>query len=394
MEKNKVSVVLVGTAGYGNIYLKELLHKENQQIDLIGVVDILPHQSKFYSELIARKIPIYHTLQQFYQEHKADLAIISTPIHLHQEHSCMAMNYGSNVLCEKPIAIDPQQIQEMRKTSKKTGKFLAVGFNWSFTPSVQLLKEDIIAKKFGKAKRFKSITLWPRSKDYYTRAPWAGKKYSANGHLIYDSIASNATAHYLHHLLYLNGQSINESALLRNLTAELYTVNDIETFDTCAVKIKTKSNVEIYYYASHAVEEVVNPQFVLEFEHATISYQQDGESSDITVLWDNGNITTYEDPSLHPMAKLDVCAQAIIRNDHDILCGIDAATSHVEAVHAMHQSVPNPSIFPNKIIGVNEPSNLLFVEKLNDVFMECYDKWCLPSDLDIDWSKRGKDVKL
>ncbi|MCJ7841439.1 Gfo/Idh/MocA family oxidoreductase [Lederbergia sp. NSJ-179] len=391
MTMKKISVVLAGASGYGHSYLREILQEGNKFIKLVGVVDIAPERSQYYQELVKRKIPIYASLQTFYQEHQADLAIISTPIHLHREHSCLAMNHGSHVLCEKPMASDPEDIEKMKETSEKTGKFLAIGFNWSFTDSVQKLKRDILAGKFGKIKRCKSLTLWPRTKDYYNRSAWAGKKYSSNGEMIFDSIANNATAHHLHHLLYLNGDSISQSAQIADLTAELYKANDIETFDTCAVKIKTRSNVDIYYYASHAVDEANGPQYVIEFERATICFHQNESPSDIIALWEDGRKTKYEDPA-HTMAKLAVCVQAILRGDDDILCGIEAATPHAKAIQAMHQSVPEAQVFPEVLIHYNEKEKLLSVEGLSEVLMECYENWCLPSDLDVEWSQRGREV--
>src|SRR5699024_9399417 len=145
-----------------------------------------------------------------------------------------------------------------------------VGFNWSFTDSIQQLKKDLLAKKFGEIKRLKSIVLWPRSLDYYSRSDWAGKMYSKDGDYIYDSVANNATAHFLHNLFYLTGDSLDASAILKDVTPELYRANTIETFDTCAIKVTTNEDIDIFFYASHAVDDIVNPMFEIECEHAKI----------------------------------------------------------------------------------------------------------------------------
>lgn len=391
--RRKVSIVLVGASGYGHIYLQELLQEENEQMVLAGVVDISPERSKYYQELLDRKIPIYGSLEKFYEENKADLAIISTPIHLHKEHSCLAMNHGSDVLCEKPLTTNLEDIKKMKETSEATGRFLAVGFNWSFTDSVQQLKKRILAGEFGQAKRFKSLTLWPRNLDYYNRSAWAGKRASPSGEIILDSIASNATAHHLHHMLYLAGKAIDQSASLAELTAELYRANEIETFDTCAVKIKTQENIDIFYYASHAVEESKGPRYVLEFEKATIRFDQNEDPSDIVVQWDDGKKERYPDPS-HTLEKLKVCVQAILREDHDILCGIQASTPHAKAIQAMHQSVPEIPEFPPALVQYNEKEKRVSVEGLAETLIECYEKWSLPADLNVKWSQPGKNVQV
>ena len=387
----KVSILLVGMSGYGNIYLKELLTNKNENAFLKGVVDIDPQRSDYYKEIVKRDIPIYESLNQFYSNNHSDLAIISTPIHLHKEQSCYAMNHGSNVLCEKPMSADPEDIQALVDTRDRTGKFLAIGFNWSFTPSIQKLKSDILNGEFGKIKRLKSIALWPRTEDYYNRSGWAGKKYSPNGDMIFDSVANNATAHFLHHLFYITGDTIGTSAQLSRVTAELYRANAIETFDTCAVKMKTKSDIDIYYYATHAVKKTSDPQFVIECDKATITYQSG--YGDVVATWKDGTKKTYEDPENEHLAKLDVCIQAIQQGNQQILCGPEAASSHLQCIYAMHQSVPEINTFPNDVAEYNKEEKLYWVDGLADTLLDCYVNWSLPTEQNVEWSVKGKTIK-
>src|SRR5690625_6934891 len=104
------------------------------------------------------------------------------------------MENGSNVLCEKPTTANPNDINEMVEARDRTGKFLAIGFNWSFAPQTQRLKADILSGKFGKTKRLKTIVRWPRNDDYYDRSSWAGKKYSPDGDMIFDSRSEEHTS--------------------------------------------------------------------------------------------------------------------------------------------------------------------------------------------------------
>ncbi len=390
----KVSILLVGMSGYGNVYLNEFLTNKNENASLVGVVDINPKRSDYYQEIINLDIPIYKSMEDFYSTKNSDLAIISTPIHLHKEQSCYAMNHGSNVLCEKPMSANPEDIQTMIDTRDRTEKFLAIGFNWSFTPSVQQLKNDILGGEFGELKRLKSIALWPRSQDYYNRSGWAGKRYSPDGDMIFDSVANNATAHFLHHLLYLTGNTIETSAELKNVTAELYRTNAIETFDTCAVKVQTKSNIDIFYFATHTVKETKEPQFVIEFDDAIVEYESGYEDSNIFATWKDGTKKVYEDPENEHLAKLSVCINAIQQNDQRILCGPEAASAHVKSVYAMHQSVPDIPSFPDHLTTYDDKQRLSWINGLADTLLACYEEWSLPNEKDIDWSKPGKTVKM
>ncbi|SHM99557.1 Gfo/Idh/MocA family protein [Gracilibacillus kekensis] len=392
--KTLVSVVLVGIGGYGNVYLKSLFDKGNESALVKGVVDVAPERSNYYQEIKERKIPIFDSLEDFYMENKADLAIISTPIHLHKDQACLAMEKGSHVLCEKPATANPDHLEEMIKTRDRTNRKLAIGFNWSFTDSVQDLKQDILKGQFGRPLRMKSLVLWPRNADYFNRSGWAGKKFSPNGDMIFDSVANNATAHFLHHLLYLSGDKIEKSAEIDQISAELYRANPIETFDTCAVHLHTKNDVEIIYLASHAVADEHRPKYKLEFEDATITYHPDGERSEIVAKWHDGKEKIYEDPEKNHLAKLGVMIEAIQSDDQSILCGPEAAKAHVQAIYGMHQSIKDIPTFPAHWIAYNEETKLTTVQGLDETLTQCYHQFCLPNDLGIEWSKAGDIVKL
>ncbi|ENH97865.1 hypothetical protein J416_03356 [Gracilibacillus halophilus YIM-C55.5] len=390
----QVSVVLVGIAGYGQMYVKEILDKQNVNAFVKGVVDVTPEKSTYYSLIQQRQIPIYASLEEFYQHHEADLAILSTPIHLHKRQACLAMENGSHVLCEKPATANTEDVKKMQETRDRTGKFLAIGFNWSFTDAVQSLKQDILRGAFGQAKRMKSVVLWPRNQAYFQRSSWAGKQYSPTGEAIFDSVANNATAHFLHHLLYVNGGRMDTSATIKTVTAELYRANPIETFDTCAVRLQTENDIEILYYASHAVPENHAPQYQLEFEEAMIDYNPNEHGRNITVRWNDGSITEYPDPEQDHTAKLHVCIQAIRENHQDILCGIEAGAQHVKAIDAMHKSVPSIPTFPENWMAYDEQNQLITVDDLADTLKECYLKACLPHELNVEWSQPGNRIQL
>lgn len=393
--EEKISVVLVGINGYGSLYLRELLSNQDARIQLNGVVDINPEFSDYYDELIGRQIPIYQSIESFYKEKQADLAIISTPIHLHKEQACFCMNYGSHVLCEKPMTANPKDVQVMKDTRDKTGKFLAIGFNWSFIPSILELKKDIIKGIFGKPIRFKSMVQWPRNESYYNRSPWAGKKYSTDGSMIFDSVANNATAHFLHNLLYLNGDNVDTSSKIDTLEAELYRVNNIETFDTCVTYIKTINNVDIYFYASHATKENKEPCFQLEFENATITYESDGDFNDIVADWNDGTSKIYKGPeNQNHLTKLSISLDAISNKNYQIPCGIEASIPHVLSIQAMHESVPLVKEFPQTIVRYDDFEKQFWIQDLSKILNYCYTNCFLPSETDTNWALRGKKINV
>lgn len=394
MSNQKVGVLLVGMNGYGETYLREILSDKYENAYLAGAISRNPQRSKHYDELMKREVPICGTMEEFFENHKADLTIISTPIHLHKAQSIYAMEHGSHVLCEKPITANPKDIEEMIEVRDRTGKFLAIGFNWSFAEATQKLKKDILAGKFGKAKRAKTIILWPRDDEYYGRSGWAGKKYSDDGDMIFDSVANNATAHFIHHLLYLTGSTIDTSAQIKELTAETYKVNDIETFDTCAAIMKTDDGPDILYLASHAVYENRRPHFVIEFEEATITYNPEEDDRGMVATLKDGSTIVYGDPEPDRNSKIPVCIDAAYKGHHQILCGVEASTPHVQSIQAIHESVLESPKFPEEITRRDEERKLNWVEGLEELLHECYEKWTIPSDLGVEWAQKGKTIQV
>lgn len=297
IKKDKIGIVLVGIGGYGMIYVNEVLEHINEgNFELRGVVDPYPQNCGKYNELLEQGIPVYSNIDEFYTNSAADLAIISTPIQYHCSNVCTALANGSNVLCEKPAAATVQDVVKMMEQRDKTGKLVDIGYQWSHSDAILSLKKDILSGRFGKPLKMKSIVLWPRNWSYYEKS-WAGKKKDSSGNLVLDSVAANATAHYLHNMFYLLGQEINRSAVLKSVRAETYRANNIENYDTAVIRAITEKGVEILFVASHAIqpEYVRHPEFEYVFENGVISYHafKEDRTGIIKVVMNDGMEINY-----------------------------------------------------------------------------------------------------
>lgn len=392
--KKKVSVCLVGIGGYGKGYLSQLLENPHQKdYTLAGVVDIKPEESVLYSAIVEKQIPVFNTMEEFYAQSTADLTVISTPIQFHCEQACYALEQGSHVLCEKPIAATVQEALKMKAWSEKYNRFVAIGFNWSFDHQLLQLKQSIMEGQYGKPLRFKTLVMWPRSEEYFSRN-WAARKKSADGKWILDSVAHNATAHYLHNMFYMLGDQVNQSAKLEHVEGELYRANPIENFDTCALRAYTEDRVEIVYLATHAIADRVGPRFSYEFEKATISYDINEDASQFIVRWQNGETDDYNQAVTDQFQKLWTCIDAVAAQSSSIPCGIEAALSQVICVNGVQESVPEIVSFPESMLEKQGTPPVTVVDGLADVFMACYEKGVLPSDGMADWAKKGKRIDL
>lgn len=377
-----VNVVLVGIGGYGGTFVGEILEKKNPKINLIGVVDPYPERCSLISELRNNNIPIFPDMESFYKLNKADLAVISTPIFLHTKHMLSALNYGSNVLCEKPLCSDENDIEIMKEAQKKSGKFIYIGYQWSYSEPITKLKEDIASGKYGELKEMKTLILRPRDRDYFGRGVgWAGKICTADGKKVYDSVANNSAAHYLFNMLFVMGKD-KEAAKYTDVTAELLRANDIENFDVSKIQCKINGKTATFI-AAHPVNKGVEPVFEYRFEKGTVYYSSQKsdnaialmpesytEYGNITALMNSGEKIIYGDPMANGCRKLHMAVEAILEGKTDDgPCGIDAAAIHTRMINQIQNEF---SIKPVKKELLKEDGKLLYAEGLFEHLVDMY----------------------
>lgn len=366
-----ISIVLVGVGGYGGLIAEEVLKKaESHNSEVVGIVEPFLENSPVKDVVKAQNIKVYSDLSDFYKENKADIAIISTPIHLHKEQCIIALENGSDVLCEKPIAPTLQDAQEMKMCAEKTGRKLHIGFQLSHAPAILRLKEDILNNKFGKFLGAYATICWPRNSVYFAR-PWAAKA-KINGNWVLDSIAMNACAHYLHNMLFLAGDSLEKSAEPEKIGATLYRANPIETYDTALIEVKIKGDISLKFTASHATEENINPLNLLYFEKARVYIsEEDGDNSVYAEFLDNRKIqygATYKDRFKKIWHALET-----FEGKKEPVCTVDTALPHLKCVNAVSQyfKVNN---FEKTVVK----NDVICVEGLDKMLVEAFNKNEMP----------------
>ena len=373
-----MKILLVGSGGYASNYIKILLNPNTSAIEWEGVVDPFYSGCEYKEQIDAAKIPVFNTMEEFYSGHTAELAIICTPTYLHCEQSICALSHGSNVLCEKPVAPTVEEATRMREAEKNYGRFIAIGYQWSYSDAVQALKSDVLSGVLGKPIKFKTAISWPRNRAYYRRGGGWGGRIKKDGRLILDSIASNACAHYLHNMFFLLGGTMRTSASLTSFKAECYRANDIENFDSCCIQMITDGGAELYFAATHAARIARNPEFVYRFEKARVVFSQD-EGSQIIAEFDDGRKKCYGDPFKNEIKKLWDCIDAV-ENGTAPVCTVETAMTHVQLIEDMFTSTPIVE-FSRSCVCVDADANAVYVNGLYQCLRDAYNKGLMFSEL-------------
>ena len=377
-------IVLMGIGGYGDTYVRALTREKARAGCVIaGVVDPFAASARGYAELKALGVEFFDTPEAFYAAHSADLAIISTPIPLHEPQAIYAMEHASHVLLEKPIAATPEAGRRIAEAARRTGKKLAIGFQWCYDEAMLRLKADVDAGVLGAPRRLRALVLWPRDLAYYARGTgWAGRKYDRNSNPIFDSVASNATAHYLENMLWLAGRGY-EGASITDMRVETWRANAIETYDTATLIGHLDCGAQITYVVSHAIapDAAQNPMFEYEFENATAyfgGYGKDGAA--LTAVFNDGRIKDYgishNNGASDYTAKLWTMIDAV-RGDAPIYCPPAAAMRHIDAIAMMRQIEPEASVFNDIARG----EGYVWVPGLDGQLIRCYEQSKLLSEV-------------
>lgn len=394
-----VSILLVGIGGYGENYVRIFLEDNTTGGKVVGAVDPFPDRCSRLRDLKEAGIPVYSTLEEFYSSHTAELAIISSPIHLHIEQSILCMSKGSNVLCEKPLCAVYQDAARILDAQKKYDKFTAIGYQLSYSAPIQELKKDILSGVFGKAVSLKSLIILPRHESYYERNSWAGRLKASNGSWVLDSPVMNSCAHHLHNMFYIMGSSRETSAFPASVQAELYRANPmVENFDTAAIRSLTKDGIEILMYSTQALDapktSKVGPYWEFRFENAVV-FHRGTYDTDFYVRFNDGSIKDYSSTlETSPFKKLWDVIRAV-RTGEKVPCGAYAAVAHVLCINGAQESTEVTS-FPKDMVVTKkvDGETWTYARGIQDILTDCFHRGKLPSELGYSFAKPGRIVNL
>ena len=176
-------VGIVGLGAISPLHIRAIL-KYGQKITAICDVD--PEKRQKVNAEFGLNAEEYSDYNALLASGKVDVVHVCTPHYLHAEIICMALGANIHVLCEKPLAINFEQLDAIEKAVKNSSATLGVCFQNRYNASVLYLKE------FFKDKEIIAATanlVWHRGKDYYSSAKWRGKKqYEGGGVMINQAI--------------------------------------------------------------------------------------------------------------------------------------------------------------------------------------------------------------
>jgi predicted dehydrogenase len=78
-----------------------------------------------------------------------DVVFITSPDAMHRDDSLLALQHGKAVLCEKPLAMNAVEAQEIAAAAQSAGKLFGVAQNFRYNRSLEWMREQIAAGRIG-----------------------------------------------------------------------------------------------------------------------------------------------------------------------------------------------------------------------------------------------------
>jgi predicted dehydrogenase len=147
MSNKKLRWGILGCAAIAKRSVVPGIHKSQT-----GIVAAIASRDEAKARETAKdlNIPVaYGSYEALLQDPDIDAVYIPLPNHLHKEWTIRAAQAGKHVLCEKPIALNAQEAQEMVDACAKAGVHLAEAFMYRHHPRYQLIKEIIRSGEIG-----------------------------------------------------------------------------------------------------------------------------------------------------------------------------------------------------------------------------------------------------
>jgi len=103
----------------------------------------------------------YGSYDSLLEDPEVEFVYIPLPNHLHLEWSRKAARHGKNVLCEKPLGADPDEVKQTFAVAEAEGVTLMEGFMYRFHPQVRRVKELLEWGRIGEPRYFRGSFSFP-----------------------------------------------------------------------------------------------------------------------------------------------------------------------------------------------------------------------------------------
>lgn len=211
--------------GCGRIAPNHLEAAINNNLDIVGLCDVVDEHIDVLLEKVGiekDKYTRYADYREMLEKEKPTLVAIATESGKHAQIALDCLDYGANVIIEKPIALSLRDADAIINKAKEKGLVVCANHQNRFNKSIQKIRSSIETGDFGRLFYGTAHIRWNRGKDYYTQAPWRGTWAQDGGSLM------NQCIHNIDLLRWMLGDDVVEvTAYTDNLNHDYIEAEDL-----------------------------------------------------------------------------------------------------------------------------------------------------------------------
>jgi UDP-N-acetyl-2-amino-2-deoxyglucuronate dehydrogenase len=199
-----LNFALIGAAGYiAPRHMKAISETGNKLVtaldpfDSVGILDSFFPECSFFTEFERFECNMESLKGTSGQ---VDFVTVCSPNYLHDSHIRFGLRNGTNVICEKPVVLDPAGLEKLEQLAEKTGKNVYTILQLRLHPAVIALKKMVDESPAGKTFDLDLTYISSRGSWYY--ASWKGDASKSGG------IATNIGVHFYDMLAWIFGEAI------------------------------------------------------------------------------------------------------------------------------------------------------------------------------------------
>lgn len=147
--KLKVTLVGVGVRGT-SFWGKRLVDQYPDILEFVGLADTNAGRLEYAKKYMGVNCPVYTNFDKMLTEQNPDLVIVTTVDSTHHEFIIKGLDFGCDVLTEKPLTTDEVKCQAILDAERRSDRKLIVGFNYRWSPYVTRIKELLHNNTIGK----------------------------------------------------------------------------------------------------------------------------------------------------------------------------------------------------------------------------------------------------
>lgn len=165
-----LGIGIIGTGSIVNTYIKCI--EELEGCELIALCTTSSVRAQEAENVFG--VPVFDDLHEFLKNPKIDLVCVCNKSGLHGEATINAARAGKHVLCEKPLEVSTEKIDEIIQVCKDNNAILGCVFQNRCGSDYKAVEEVLEKGLLGKLLLANAHINWYRSKEYYTNNPWRG----------------------------------------------------------------------------------------------------------------------------------------------------------------------------------------------------------------------------